>query len=106
MTKKRKKMPRQDFTDPLSPFGGDVFKYEQQPKGGIKKPKKKPAQAPESRALYDLQTDILKALSELEKDEYDGKAMRHLRNSYKIINRYLRQYAHGGEHGKIDGSSL
>lgn len=99
-------MPRQDFSNPLDPFGGgDPFKFEKQPKGGIKRPKRKPSQAPESRALFDLQTDLLKALSELEKDDYDGRAMRPLRNAYKIINRYLRQYAHGEDRGEIGGSS-
>lgn len=99
---------RNDFSDPLKPFG-DPFKIQREPKGGVKKPKRPPAQAPESRALFDLQTDILKALSELEKDGYEGKAMRHLRDSYKIINRYLRQYAHGQSadtDGDIFGSNV
>lgn len=88
-------MPRQDYSNPLDPFG-DPFKMERQPKGGDpSKPKKPPAAVPEIRALYDLQTDLLKAMSELEKDEYEGKAMRHVRDSYKIINRYLRQYGPG-----------
>jgi hypothetical protein len=99
---------RNDFSDPLQPFG-DPFKIQREPKGGVPKQKRPPAQAPESRALFDLQTDILKALSALEKEEYDGKAMRPVRNAYKIINRYLRQYAHGmssDEDGDIFGSRL
>ena len=98
-------MAKEDYSDPLNPFG-DPFKIQRTPKGGLKRPRRKPAIAPESRALYDLQTDILKGLSELEKDEYEGRAMRHFRNSYKIINRYLRQYAYGNETGNIDGSDL
>lgn len=97
---------RNDYSDPLAPFG-DPFKIQREPKGGIKRPKRAPSAAPESRALFDLQTDILKALSELERDGYEGKAMRHLRDSYKIINRYLRQYAHGREQeSEISGADL
>lgn len=98
-------MPREDYSDPLKPFG-DPFKMERTPKGGLKKQRRKPAMAPESRALYDLQTDLLKGLSELEKDDYDGQGKRHFRNAYKIINRYLRQYAYGNETGNIDGTNL
>jgi len=92
-------MPRQDYSDPLNPFG-DPFQMQRVPRGGVGKPRSKPAPIPESRALYDLQTDILKALSALEKEEYDGAALRQIRNAYKIINRYLRQYGHGVEEGK------
>jgi len=84
------------YKDPLNPFG-DPFKIQRVPKGGIKKPRKKPSLAPESRALYDLQTDILKILSELEREEYDGAALRPARNAYKIINRYLREYVQGSK---------
>ena len=81
------------YSDPLNPFG-DPFKIQRTPKGGIKKPKKH-YQVPEPRALYDLQTDILKALSIMETEDYEGGARRQMRNAYKIINRYLRQYAQG-----------
>lgn len=92
-------MARQDWSDPLSPFGGDPFKIQREPKGGTGKPRSKPAAAPEARALYDLQTDLLKALSALENEEYEGKALKPLRNGYKIVNRYLRQYAKGEDEG-------
>lgn len=89
-------MPRQDYSDPLNPFG-DPFKIKRDPKGGITKKRRPPSAAPEARALYDLQTDILKALSALEKEEYEGKALRPIKNAYRIINRYLRQYVNSFE---------
>lgn len=91
-------MPRQDYSDPLNPFG-DPFKVQKVPRGGLKGPRNPPSPIPESRALFDLQADLLKALSSLERDEYEGKAVRPLRNAYKIINRYLRQYGHGKDEG-------
>jgi hypothetical protein len=94
--RKRKKLPRQDYSDPLNPFG-DPFKIQREPRGGVSKKRRPPSAAPEARALYDLQTDILKALSALEKEEYDGKALRPIKNAYRIINRYLRQYVNAFE---------
>lgn len=84
-------MAKNDYNDPFNIIG-DPFQVQRKPKGGIKKPRKKPAIAPEPRALYDMQTDILKALSSLDKEGYEGEAQRPLRNAYKILNRYLRQY--------------
>jgi hypothetical protein len=98
-------MAREDYSNPLDPFG-DPFKMQREPKGGVPKKRKPPSAVPEIRALYDLQTDILKALSELEKDEYEGPAMRHMRNSYKIINRYLRQYGPGTKEEFSIGSDV
>lgn len=95
-------MARQDWSNPLSPFGNDdTFKIEREPKGGFGKKRRAPVAAPESRALYDLQTDILKALSALENEGYEGKALKPMRNGYKIINRYLKQYAKGQEEGGL-----
>ena len=95
-------MPREDYSDPLHPFG-DPFKIQREPRGGVPKKRRAPSPAPEPRALYDLQTDILKALSALEKEDYDGKALRPIKNAYRIINRYLRQYTTSFEDpGTID----
>lgn len=87
------------YDDPLNPFG-DPFKIERTPKGGVGKPKRN-YRVPEPRALYDLQTDLLKALSIFDKEDYDGGARRQVRNAYKILNRYLREYATGLEEKEL-----
>lgn len=99
-------MAREDYSDPLNPFG-DPFKIQRVPRGGLNKKRRPPSPIPESRALYDLQTDLLKALSALEREDYDGKGLRPIKNAYRIINRYLRQYGEAKEDPqKIDDQDI
>lgn len=95
-------MAKNDYNDPFGIIG-DPFQVQRKPKGGIKKPRSKPALAPEPRALYDIQTDLLKALSSLDKEGYDGGAGRPLKNAYKILNRYLREYVQGTKEKDLRG---
>lgn len=82
--------------DPLNPFGGqDPFSFG---KPGVSperfKPRRPRAQVPEAKVLFDLQNDLVRAISHFEKEDYDN-VKKPLRNAYRIINRYLRNYASG-----------
>ena len=89
-------MPKK--VDPLNPFGGqDPFSFGAPAVDSDKFKARRPrAQVPEAKVLFDLQNDLIKANSYYEKEDYEN-VKKPLRNAYRIINRYLRQYASGIE---------
>lgn len=87
-------MPKKD--NPLNPFG-DPFSFNTPSTDPNKfKPRRPRAQVPEAKVLFDLQNDLVKANSFFEKEDYEN-VKKPLRNAYRIINRYLKQYASGIE---------
>lgn len=82
-----------------NPFGSDPlsFKPPPAPSENAFKPRRPRAQVPEAKALFDLQKDLVKANAHFENEEYE-EVKKPLRNAYRIINRYLKNYASG--HGE------
>lgn len=91
-------MPKNN--DPLNPLGNDPFSFGAPSVDANKfKPRRPKSQIPEAKVLFDLQKDLVRANAFFEKEDYEN-VEKPLRNAYRIINRYLREYASGpGGHG-------
>ena len=76
--------------DPNSPWGQNAFDPFHGP-GGAHRPRRRPGAVPDSRMLFDIQRDFLKAINLMHRKEYDG-ALIQMENGYRLINRYLKQY--------------
>jgi len=88
-------MPKNN--DPLKPFSTDPFSFGSPPAGPDKfKPRRPRSQVPEAKVLFDLQNDLVRAISHFEREDYED-VKKPLRNAYRIINRYLKTYASGIE---------
>jgi hypothetical protein len=75
---------------PSNPWSQDAFDPFHGP-GGAHRPRRRPGQVPDSRLLFDVQKDMLKAIRELREGNSDA-ALTQIENGYKLINRYLKQY--------------
>jgi hypothetical protein len=88
-------MPKNN--DPLKPFSTDPFSFGAPGASPDSfKPRRPRAQVPEAKVLFDLQNDLVRAISHFEREDYED-VKKPLRNAYRIINRYLKTYASGIE---------
>jgi len=72
----------------LDPWKQDAFDPFHGPNRGNRR---RPSQVPDSRMLFDIQKDMLRAI-DAQKDSDHEESARQLRNGYRLLNRYLRQY--------------
>jgi hypothetical protein len=82
-----------DF-DAANPWAQDAFDPYRAPQH-LKK-RRDPSRVPDTRMLYDIQKDLLKAIEALKSNEDDEeklrKTQRQVENAYKLMVRYLKQY--------------
>lgn len=75
---------------PVNPWAQNAFDPFHGP-GGAHRPRRRPGQIPDSRLLFDVQKDMLKAINLLKEGNTDA-ALTQCENAYKLMRRYLVQY--------------